>query len=225
MDQTEAASKHIKNIIRDISENLQSKTEEFRALAMRFKEKYLLKTRNYSSEQAKLTQSLEDEAAIEQGLNSKKDLLKQSLEKEEIDLAKLDKENQELVDHIKSLEHTNKGLLEKQIDAEDKGKNLDLKCRTLKERNDIKFMQQKVINDKFKQFIGLDIIKVKDNIVKIVFSNLEHNCYVVVDFSRTDCVSETQPELNLEKLNYAFKEKANFYEFVKFVREELKQKV
>lgn len=225
MDQVEATSKHLKNMIKEVNENLQNRIEEFKAMIRKLKENISSSQRAYQNEKTRLIHELEDEQRLEKSLIAKKEIIRASLEKEHADLFKLEKEYEELVDHVNNLENTNRNLLESQIDAEEKNKTLNLKCKVLKEKNELKHKQQKCLNDNFRHFLGIDIVKIKEDLVKIVFNNLEASCYVLIDFSKEECVSETHPELSLEKLNFMFKEKGSFYEFIKYVREELKRKI
>lgn len=225
MDQTEATTKNLKNITKDVLKCLIERSEEFKSSIKKFKENYFNKINKFSADEAVLRSTLENEKIIEENLSSKILLIKKSLEKEEADITKLDSENDILKDQIKELENTNKFLLEKLIDIEEKEKHLKSKCKQLRDRKENKIKEQKLINNLFKLYFGLDIIKLKEDVIKIIFYNLGCECYVIIDFSQNESVSECHPQINLEKVNYAFKEKKNFYEFIKFIREQLKQNI
>lgn len=225
MDPAEAATKNLRNIVKDVTEKLHVKSDELRRMAVQLKERHSSRSRARSEEHAKLLNAFEEGNRLGQGLIGKKNLLRKSLDKEEIDLLRAERENQELMNHLTELEIANKALLERRIDAEEKSKSLATKCRQLKERVESKYKEQKSANDTFKVYLGLDIARIKENMIKIIFNNLGIECYMVIDFSLKDCVSECHPELCLEKLNYAFKEKKSFYEFIKYARGQLKQRI
>lgn len=225
MEKSESPIKHLKCIVKDVTECLQSKAEGIKTSLIQYKEAFSLTQRELMNENSHLNAKLREVQGLESTLLNKKDLLVQSIENEEKDLLKAEKENRELIEMTKTLEASNKNLLERQIDAEEKLKTLSAKCKMMREKAEVKSKEQKNINDMFKIFFGMDIIKIKENIIKILFTNLETECFVIIDFSRFDCVSETFPELNLEKLNYAFNESPSFYEFVKLVRTQLKSKL
>lgn len=225
MDPMGAATKNLRNIVKDVSEKLHARSDELRRMVAQMREHHSSGSQRRSEEHAGLLRVFEESSRMGQGLGSKKSLLRRSLDKEEMDLLRIERENQELQDHLAELEAANKKLLEQRIDMEEKSRSLTAKCKQLKERIESKCKEQKGVNDSFKVYLGLDIVRMKENMIKIMFSNLGTECYVIIDFSLGDCVSECHPELSLEKLNHAFREKKNFYEFVRYAREQLRQKM
>lgn len=225
MDPAEAATKNLRNIVKDVFERMHARFDEFRRMVVQLREHHSSRSRMRAEEHARLLSAFEETSRLGQSLANRRNLLRKSLDKEEVDLLRAERENQELLDHLEELETANKILLERRIDGEEKSKSLATKCRQLKERMESKHREQKSVNDTFKVYLGLDISRIRENMIKIMFNNLGIECYVIIDFSQKDCVSECHPELSLEKLNYAFKEKKSFYEFIKYTREQLKQRI
>jgi hypothetical protein len=226
MDQSEAASTNIKKIINDISKNLQAKIESVKKDALELKRKQQEQSRDFSIQISTLIMStFEDSNREVSTLSNRKAMLRKSLDKEEADILKLEKENQDFQKQVEELESLNRGIKDRKQDAEDKYKLLMYKVQQLKGKVESKENEHKNVNEIYKKYLGLNIVKIKDNVVKILYNNLGNECYIILDFTSTDCVTESFPEINLEKLNYLFKEKKNFYEFIKCVRELLKQKL
>lgn len=223
MDQTEATVKNLKQIAKEVMEGMKKRTDEFKKSLVKFKEINSRKMASSASDRAKLMSAHDDQVFLDQALNSTLLSTRNAIEKEEYDIQKLENEQASLLRHVNELENSNRNLLEKIIDTEDKESQLQNKIKQLKDKKDNKMKDQKEHNDLFKLYLGLDIQKLKENTIKIIFNNMGTECYVVMDFSLTDPVCECLPELNLEKANYSFKEEENFYTFVKYIRTQLKQ--
>ncbi|ELA41986.1 uncharacterized protein VICG_01003 [Vittaforma corneae ATCC 50505] len=225
MDQSEATSKNIRTILNDIWQNLQSKHENLKRDAADLKRKQQDQCRDFSIQNSALLAAFEDSNREAQSLINRKVMLRKSLEKEEADIGKLDKENQEFQRQADELEVLNRSLRERRQDVEEKYKMLLLKSQQLKGKAELKENEHKEMNEAYKRYLGLEIVKIKENVVKISYNNLGSECYMVLDFTNEDCVTGSVPEINIDKLNYLFKEKRNFYEFVKCVRDQLKQRL
>lgn len=225
MDQPESTSKNIRKILSDISRNLQTKMETLKKDVLELKRMQQEQARDFSMQSSALLGVFEDVSRESQALTTKKAMLRKSLEKEEADLARLERENQEFQKQADNLEALNRGLRERSEEVEEKHRMLQQKLRQLREKAELKENEHRETNIAYKKYLGLEIAKVKDNVVKISYGNLGHECYIILDFTTGDCVAESQPEVNIEKLNYLFKEKKNFYEFVKRVRDQLKQRL
>lgn len=225
MDQPEAASKNIRKILNDIWQSLQLKMENLRKDVADVKRKQQEQCRDFSIQSSTLLAAFEDANREAQSLVNRKVMLRKSLEKEETDISRLDKENQEFQRQADELEALNRSLKERRLDIEEKHKVLLLKLQQLKGKVELKESEHREMNEAYKKYLGLDITKIKDNVVKISYNNLGSECYIVLDFTNDDCVAESMPEVNIDKLNYLFKEKRNFYEFVKCMRDQLKQRL
>lgn len=224
MDQPESASKNINKILNDVLKNLQTKVEAIKKEAFELNRKQKDQLRDFSIQNSALSSTFDDSNRESQSLSNRKALLRKSLDKEELDIAKVEKENQEFQNQVDDLESHNRTLKDRKQDIEEKNKLLILKVQQLKNKVKTKENEHKGINEVYKKYLGLTITKIKENVVKIIYNNLGSECYIVLDFTNEDCVTESLPEINLERLNYLFKEK-NFYEFVKSVRDQLKQRL
>lgn len=224
MDQPEAASKNIKKIINDISQSLQAKKEELKRTITALKDRHSSQVKEASNENSNLISLFEEINRESVALNSRKNLIRKSLDKEETELIKLDKENQEFLAQMNELEALNRSFKERKDEFDEKFKVLQSKNQNMRERLQIKNKDQKSINEAYKKYLGLEIVKIRENVVKIQFNNFSSDYYCVLDFTRDDCVSECFPDMNLERLNYLFKERKSFYEFIKYLRDQFKQK-
>lgn len=225
MEEAEATSKNIRKILDDISYNLQKKLESLRKDALELKQKYQDQQRDFSIQNSSLLTAFDDLNREAQSLANKKIMLRKSLDKEETDLEKLDRENQEFQKQMDELEVLNRSLKEKKQEVEDKYKMLLLKSEQLRGKAEFRENEHREMNEAYKRYLGLEIIKMRENAVKISYGNLGTECYVIMDFTNEDCVVESLPEVNLEKLNYLFKEKKSIYEFIKCARGLLKQRL
>lgn len=225
MDQLEPVSKNIRNILDEISQSIQMKFDNLKKDIQNLKKRQMEQNRDFSLQNSALLTVFEEANRDSQTLTNRKTLLKKSIEKEEIDLIKLDKENQEFQQQLDDLERINLTLNENKRELIEKHRMLTVKLKQLKERSSSKEIEHKESNELYKKFLGIEILKVKDNAIKIVYKNLGTECYIVLDFSKDETVTESLPELNIEKMNYLFKEKKSFYEFVKYIREQIKQKL
>jgi len=225
MDQAESTSKSIQRILSDISKNLQSKMENLKKDVLELKRMQQEQARDFSMQSSSLLGVFEDLNRETQALMARKSMLRKSLEKEEGDLARLERENQEFQRQADDLEILNRGLKEKHEEVREKYRMLQQKLQQLRGKAEVKENEHRETNSAYKKYLGLEIAKVKENVIKIAYNNLGHECHVILDFTNGDCVAESQPEVNIDRLNCLFKEKKNFYEFVKRVRDQLKQRL
>lgn len=225
MDQPEAASKNIRKIINDITQSIQSSKEELKKSIAALKESHITRSRTASEEHANLISLFEEINRESQALNTRKALIRKSLDKDEIELQKLDKENQEFQKQMKDLESLNRNLKDKKEELSEKYKILQSKSSSMRERLQAKTKDQKSLNEAYKKYLGIEILKLRENVIKIQFNNFGSDYHCILDFSQEDCVSECFPEMNVERLNYLFKEGKSFYEFVKYLRDQFKQKM
>lgn len=225
MEQVEPTTKNLKNISKDVLNGLIARSEEIKTLSTNFKEHYHIKINKFTAEKTRLQAELSKETLQIEADTEIIKIMNKSLEKENLELAKLDSENQHLAEQIRIIESTNKNLLEKLIDVEEKEKYMKIKCKQLKDKKESNMKEMKIVNDLFKKYFGFDVIRLKEDSLKIVFNNLECECYVIFDFSQVESVIECYPQMNLEKINIAFREKKNFYDFAKYIRNLLKMNI
>jgi hypothetical protein len=212
------SSKNIRKIINDLNQSILSKKEELRKNTLLLKDKFLNKNKESNLENNNLIKLYEELNEENSNLNNKKNLIKKNLEREEQELLKINKENLELENNIKELETINcknveikRDLIEKLNKIRNLNANLKNKNRNLNS------------NELYKKYLGIELIKIKENVIKLEFNNFNSDSFVILDFTREDCVIECCPEINIERLNYLIKDKS-FYEFVKYLREQFKAK-
>lgn len=225
MDDSDSTTKNIRKILNEVSKSLQVKMDVLKRDVADLKRMQQEQERDFSMQSSALLGVFEDLNRETQVLTTRRTMLKKSLDKEEVDLVRLERENQEFQKQVDGLEALNRSLKEERDEAEEKHRILQQKLQLLRSKTKLKENEHKGVNMTYKKYLGFDIIRVRDNVVKIVYYNLGHECYITLDFTNQECVVESQPEVNLDKLNYAFKERENFYEFFKRVREILKQRL
>lgn len=142
-------------------------------------------------------------------------------------------------DIISEMEETSKieercSLLE-QKNSEAKTRILEMK-RRLERINDeaekqeglhkIKSKRVSELALQYKKVLGLDIIPVKKNVIKIEFDNVSKNpdyAYFIIDFDETDKICECCPQFDsLENINFIFNSNPDFYEFLIIMRSKFK---
>lgn len=221
----DSPTKTIRRLVKEISENLSVKTNNLRRQAARMREDHVLHERRACEEVVRLSRMLEELKASNQTLINRRQAIQDIIRKDEEELARIEGENESLQVQLKELQHLNKKFGDARGESEDKYGGLQARYQSLKSKYDAKMREQKLVNHNFKTYLGIDIFRIKDRALKIVFHNLGAECYVIIDFSMGDCVSECVPDLNLERLNFMFREGGDFYRFIRFVRAEIRKRL
>lgn len=102
--------------------------------------------------------------------------------------------------------------------------NYEIKRQENQKKNRISMLKESV--SKYKKYLGLEIVPIKDSVIKIEFFNITRDSqvsYIVLDFSEGNTVTDCYPLFNsLESINFLFLNHNDFYEFLKVVRSQFK---
>lgn len=221
----EGSTKIVRNMVGDIMESLKDKIALLKNRVDKAREQHFLHERQEAKEVTKLTRMLEAAKETNRTLRERQELIHQAIAGDELELNKLDTQNQNIQAQLKELQMYYKNLTDKKAEETDKISTLNARYQILKNKHDAKAREQLPINQNYKTYLGIDISRIRDSHLKITFYNLGAECYVIIDFDRQDCVTMCVPELNLERLNFIFREGVDFYKFIRLVREEMQQKL
>ncbi|KAI5150031.1 hypothetical protein ENBRE01_1259 [Enteropsectra breve] len=219
----EIAVATIKKLAKEIQDNLSGGATEIKGSFLRLGEKSAVAKSRIQEERARLEKTSEHVKAANQALIQRRHAIEQSIQNDAAEMQQLEDENINFEKQHGVLTLLNKTLSERKNELTEKYANLNSRYSTLKAKRDLKLKEQHTINQHYKTFLGLDIHRVRDHCIKIVFSHFSTECSTTIDFNREDCVIECMPELNLERLNFAFKEKGCFYKFAQYLRNEFKK--
>lgn len=221
----DSPTKTIKRLVKELSENLNGKTSSLKKQTAKIREDHMLHERKACEELARLNKTLEELKISNQALINRRQTIQDIICRDEEELAKIEGENESLQGQVRELQLSNKKFSDSKNESSDKHNNLQARYQALKNKYDTKIKEQKSMNHNFKVYLGVDIFRVKDKTLKIVFYNLGVECYVIIDFNKEECVGECVPDLNVERLNFMFKEGGDFYKFIRFVRAEIRKKL
>ncbi|KAL6122060.1 hypothetical protein NUSPORA_00947 [Nucleospora cyclopteri] len=190
-----------------------------------------IKTQTMKSEKA----ILDEDARLVKELNSAKELVKSVIKKkqtleskskiDETELEEIEKENIYYKKSEKELEFTLCTLKAQIAEVDEEIENLEIKKENLKLKNQGNYAKIKEQNELYKKQLGLEIKPIKNNVVKIFMICMHHKCFVTFDFEKEEPLIESEPVINLDKLNVLYKEQKNIYKFLKTVRNEFKNKM
>lgn len=221
----ESASKTIKSMADEIIKSINSKTKELRLKITAHKQKDKNERRISAEENTKILKQLEEGRRKYEARNKKRDVLQDRLEKDSTELARLENENGRLEEQLKELQMAHGILSERCAELQNKHRQLESQYSLLKHKHE---EQSKMVLDEnrnYRTYLGIDIVKLKNDFVKLAFNNLGTDCHVIFNFKDEPSVSSCIPDLGVEKLDFMFKEIGDFYLFVKTVREEFKKRL
>ncbi|KAI4291305.1 hypothetical protein PAPHI01_0579 [Pancytospora philotis] len=221
----DSAAKAVRKLAADVSENMTNRVNDLKRKFARMNETQGLEERRLNGEVLRLTKMLEDLRAQTHTLIERRASVQGIREKDVQELARLEADNQQLQAQIEGLAQTNARLLELKADAEGKRDSLQTKLLVMRKKHEAKITELKSAGESYRRYMGIDISRVKDRALKLEFFYLGAECYLVIDFSTGGAITDCVPELNLEKLNYMFKEGGDFYEFIRSVRNEFRMRV
>lgn len=224
-DHKGSSARAIRKLADEISSNLCSKLERLKIRINEIRETQMLQERRSQLEIGRLTKLLEESRTKNLTEINRRQELQELLAADEEELSRLEAENQTLQSQVKELLSTNRKLAGRKEEGEQRLSALVSRLQAMKAKHESNLEMQKRLNQEFRTFLGVDILRARDKTLKIVFSHLGVESYVIIDFNKESCVDECVPELNLEKLNFMFKEGNDFYKFIKFVRTEIKKKL
>ncbi|AFM99385.1 hypothetical protein EHEL_111110 [Encephalitozoon hellem ATCC 50504] len=175
-----------------------------------------------------VTSTLNEMRERNERLVDERNALKSRIEQDTKDLRASEDEKHELVNQIRELEMSNRDL--KEVFREKKGiENAFVKKMELvSERNKQREALMEAKTECFRKYLGMDIIPVRENVIKIVFSRIcpedSVECFVTLDLSVEDAVIDLFPRMyGLEKANGVFRECGNFHDFLVAVRREFRR--
>lgn len=219
----EQGSNTIRQLSKEIGDNINKKIGDLKRKINALREKMNHQERMNAEEHFKLTKAVEEAKELNHCLIGRRTALQQHNIKDEEEIKRLEKDNQDLNNQIKELQVINKTLNDKVTELNEKYNGLFSKYSYNKEKYDTKIKQQKDLNHNYRTILGINMIRIRDNCIKVIFYNLPSECYVLIDFNNPDCVIECNPVISLEKLNFIFKEAKCFYKFIKYIRGEFKK--
>lgn len=219
------SSKAIKQLQKDIIENLRTKLSYLKTKINKLKDSYAIIERSSSEEIAKARKKLQILKETNTVLKNNKKKLEEAIKRDLIEKQKMNEKYLQMGTELKDLLEINSFKNKTKNELIENLKIMNGKYLILKNKYETTDKQQAEINTNFRKYLGLDIVCIKENKLKIGFNNLEAECYFIIDFGEKECVIECVPEMNLEKQNFIFKEIGDFYKFIKIMRNEIKQKL
>jgi len=161
-------------------------------------------------------------------LVSERNALKAKIEQDSEDMRMSDNERHELLNQIKELEMSSFGLSE--VSKEKKGMSgaLVRKMEMVSERNKLREKQMETKVGLFRKCLGMDIVPIRENVIKIVFGRMcadeSVECFVMLDLSIDMPVIDMFPRIDsVERMNAMFRVHGNFHDFLSAVRREFRK--
>lgn len=220
----DSASRATKRMVANITENFNSKTNELRQRVAQLNKLQAQESLRMSGDISRLNKVLEDCKAENHALLARRQAIQSMKEQDATELSRLDTENTGLQAQVRDLSAANLKLKDRKAECDQRLQGLQSRLQAVRTKHDAKISKQKLVNEKYKKYLGIDVYRLKDHVLKIEFMNLEVDSYIIVDFNSDLHITECVPELSLEKLNFMFNEGGDFYEFIKFVRKEFQHK-
>ncbi|CAD26033.2 similarity to HYPOTHETICAL PROTEIN YDD5_SCHPO [Encephalitozoon cuniculi GB-M1] len=149
--------------------------------------------------------------------------LRSRIEQDTKDLRASEDERHELMNQIKELEMGNLDL--KEVLKEKRGIEgaFAKKIELVFERNKQREAQMEAKAGWFRRYLGIEIIPMRENVIKVVFSRIcpedSVECFVTLDLSADGPVVDLFPRMyGLERANSLFREHNNFHDFLRVIR-------
>ncbi|KAG0436458.1 Transport and Golgi organization protein 1 like protein [Dictyocoela muelleri] len=208
-----------------LSKKIQSNLERFDEFIRSSREFIKNENETHKVESQKLEQKIED-------LEIKKNLLKN--EYKEINLI-IESNRQEIISNIeessKFEEHVSlleQKISESKIRINELKKRLERLCDECERQEKVCKIKSKNVSElamKYKKILGLDIIPIRKNIIKIEFNKIckkQAYAYFIIDFDEKQSISECYPGFDsLENINFIFQNNPDFYEFLIIIRSKI----
>ncbi|KAF7683493.1 Kinetochore protein Spc25 [Astathelohania contejeani] len=159
-----------------------------------------------------------------EALIKERNSLNEAIEAEKKELSAHERENSDLKNQVTSAGETRIQLAGRLASLENKLFSLTKKCELVESKNKEKEKKLEIKANLYREYLGIDILPLKENVLKIEFRYvIDGDCFVVFNFDNTSPISEIFPSiLSLEKVNYKLEESKNFYSFLKWIRNEFK---
>ncbi len=136
-----------------------------------------------------------------------------------------DKENSIFQNQHVELKDTHEELTKKWREVEDAFSTISNKLSCLKNRRDYCVNEQKGLAEKYRKYLGLDIYRIGENTVKVIFTKLKEPCFLIFCFNDSLPVISVEPEIGVDFCNNLFTQEKNFFSFLKIIRREFIRKL
>jgi len=229
----ETPLKIIKTLAKDLIEQMTTKTQELRTQLSKSRDYYTTIERERIEKVELLTKRIEEAKRKNELLLERRGDLQEKINRDVDELNGLEKENSELGRQINELKIINKNLVERKEALGNKLTGISGKHAAMRNKEMIRAKDQAIINQNYKTFFGINILRNGGNSVKIVFSHTGGGeSYVVFDFNQKNSITEVSGglsgtgsfngagSLSVEKLNLVFQEMKSFCKFIKYLRGE-----
>ncbi|AFN84093.1 chromosome segregation protein Spc25-like protein [Encephalitozoon romaleae SJ-2008] len=228
MEHTAANAEKIRGVMDGIINDLEGYLEMFRNHARFLRGRISRDKQEGEVLLQTVTSTLNEMRERNERLVDERNALKSRIEQDTKDLKASEDEKHELMNQIRELEMNNLDL--KEVFQEKKGiENAFVKkMELIFERNKQREALMEAKAEWFKRYLGMDIIPVRENVIKIVFSRIcpedSVECFVTLDLSMEDAVIDLFPRMyDLEKANGVFRECRSFHDFLAVIRKEFRR--
>lgn len=169
--------------------------------------------------------TLSDMKERNERLVDERNLLKTKIEQDVEDLQASEGERHELLGQIRELETHNSNLKEVLREKNAMLGGLVRKAGLVAERNRQKEAGVDVRAELFRTWLGMDILPLRENVIKVVFDRVcadeSVECFVTMDLASESPVTDVFPRIHdVERLNFLFREHGNFHGFLRALRGE-----
>ncbi|KAM0671774.1 hypothetical protein CWI42_121100 [Ordospora colligata] len=161
-------------------------------------------------------------------LVSERNTFKAKIEHDTEDMKMSENERHELLNQIKELEMSNLGLSEVAKEKKSMSGALARKMEMVSERKKSRESQMETKVGLFRKCLGMDIVPMKENVIKVVFGRMcadeSVECFVMLDLSMDMPVVDMFPRIDsVERMNAMFKTHGNFHDFLSAMRREFRK--
>lgn len=175
-----------------------------------------------------VTSTLNEMKERNERLIDERNELKERIEQDIAELKNSENERHELMSQIRELEMHNVELKETSKEKKSMLWNLIKKAEMISEKNKQKEIQVESKVLCFKKYLGMSIIPIRENVIKVVFDRICQDegveCFLTLDLSADASVIDLFPRIHdLERLNLLFRKHDNFHDFLKVVRNDFKK--
>lgn len=172
-----------------------------------------------------VTSTLNEMKERNERLVDERNMLWARIEQDTEELRASEDERHELLNQIRELEMSSVQLGEVLRERKAIEASLVKKTELVSERARQREAQMEERSRWFRRYLGMDIVPVRENVIKIVFGRICRDegveCFVTLDLSLESPVVDLFPRVyGLERANGEFREHGGFHEFLRAVRQE-----
>lgn len=217
---SEQESEDLKEIKEHISEIKTAFTIHYSSFYKELNEIFNQKTsitKIHTLKNTELIKLLNIEQSTKMRLINERNELINVIAQETCELQQFESENDEVAKEIVNLKNNILMKKDNVLELENECDKINKKLYSQEQKRSNKEKVYKELADKFRNVLGMEIVPLKQNVLKIVVSG----SYFVVDFGNESAVVGCFPLfMKLDELNCVYEEKDNIYEFVKWIRKE-----